>query len=118
MDKAKRKQNIMLIIFGVIFLVIGYLVYSNFLSKKTPFGLPEAGIVPGGAPVMPGAISPAPGSEVPLLSQGSSSKLNTDILNDPRFSELKIFGDVPIEIGPIGRENPFVPYEGYKSGGE
>jgi len=110
MDKAKRKQTMMLVIVAVIFLVIGYLVYINFLSPKTPpTPLLEAGAEPS-----------APGSEAPLPPpvQGSSSKLNTDILNDPRFSELKIFGDAPIEIGPIGRENPFVPYEGYISSGE
>lgn len=114
MDKAKRKQTIMLVVVAVIFLAIGYLVYTNFLSNKTsPDLMMETG-------EDPGAALPEPGSETPLPPpvQGSSSKLNTDILNDPRFSELKIFGDTPIEIGPIGRENPFVPYEGYSSGGE
>jgi len=115
MDKAKRKQTIMLVIVGVIFLAIGYLVYTNFLSEKAPPVLSEAGADPSAA-----LLAPAPGSEapLPLPIQDSSSKLNTDILNDPRFSELKIFGDVPIEIGPIGRENPFVPYDGYSNSGE
>ncbi|MDP2918213.1 MAG: hypothetical protein Q8N68_01810 [bacterium] len=110
MDQAKRKQTIMLVIVAIIFLAIGYLVYANFLSKKTPPILLETGADPSAA-----LLAPAPGSEAPLppLIQDSSSGLNTDILNDPRFSELKIFGDVPIEIGPVGRENPFVPYEGY-----
>ncbi len=111
MDKAKRKQTILIVVFLIVILITGYLVYSTFFSKKphsvsAPFGITEEGGATATAP------SPATSSQnIP------SSKLNTDLLTDPRFSQLMIFGDVPIEVGPVGRDNPFVPYEGYKSGG-
>ena len=114
MDKAKRKQTILLGIFLVVVLVAGYLFYISFFGKKSS---PELGAVPGAMPGAPEAIMTAPSITTPSQNV-SSSKLKTDLLTDPRFSQLVIFGEVPIEVGPVGRDNPFIPYEGYKSGSE
>lgn len=32
------------------------------------------------------------------------------LLGDPRFQELKQFGELPVEQGPTGRKNPFLPF--------
>ncbi|MFA4881016.1 MAG: hypothetical protein WC650_05345 [Candidatus Doudnabacteria bacterium] len=117
MDKAKRKQTILIGIFLVAILVTGYLVYTSFFGRKSSEPVPELGAVPDIIPVVPGAIVTAPSITTPSQNV-PSSKLKTDLLTDPRFSQLVIFGEVPIEVGPVGRDNPFIPYEGYKSGGE
>lgn len=104
----------------VVILVIGYLVYANFLAKPSaPADVPEMA-TPGGGGVPTGGISlPGMGTTTPSPGTGStggavpSSKLNADLLNDPRFADLVIFGE-PVEVGEVGRENPFIPYEGYK----
>lgn len=113
-------------VFVVVLLAMGYLVYNNFLAKPAP--PPGMGVAPGteGVPSAGGEglppSTPTPGdtqAAVPSPSGGavSSPKLKTDLLKDPRFSDLVIFGDLPIEVGEVGRPNPFIPYEGYESGG-
>lgn len=111
----------------IVVLGMGYLVYSNFLAKPAPpagmgvapgtEGVPSAGGegLPPSTP-MPGDTQAAVSS--PSLGAVSSPKLKTDLLKDPRFSDLVIFGDLPIEVGEVGRSNPFIPYEGYKTSNE
>jgi len=92
----------------IIILVIAYLLYTNFLSKPPAAGID---IIP--AEGEDSELPQDPGSRLGVPSQISSPKLKTDLLNDPRFTDLVIFGDLPVEVGEVGRDNPFVPYDGY-----
>lgn len=125
MTKKKLKKGIMTGALVVVILIIGYLVYSNFLSSGR--GAPGEALEPGMEAMPPEEMEPAmpgePGLEAPgepsaPIGPVTSSKLKTDILTDPRFADLKIFGDLPVEVGEVGRDNPFIPFEGYKSGTE
>lgn len=105
MERAKLKQNILISVFVVVVLVSGYLYYSNFMQKPKAVNdfMPME--------LDPNFISPI-NPVVP--NQGFSSRLKTNLLSDPRFANLKVFGNVPIEVGTLGKDNPFIPYEGYR----
>ncbi len=112
MTKEKRKKTMLAVALVLILLAIAYLVYTSFLSKPELDAsldivpAEEDSEVPGGPEIEPG---------IPV--EISSPKLKTDLLTDPRFTDLVIFGDLPVEVGEVGRENPFIPFEGYGTGG-
>ncbi len=49
------------------------------------------------------------GSEgfVPAAGERLNPNIPTTLFSDPRFTELKVYGKVPVEPGVVGRENPF-----------
>lgn len=83
---GQKKQKKLLIIFGLLILAIFLILYFGYL-RKTPISSIDM---------------PTGGSEITL------PELNLDILNDPRFQNLRPYGDLPVEVGETGRENPFL----------
>ena len=82
--------GIMLVVWGT----IGVLLYRNFLSQ--PSSPPPSGIsLPDNLPT-----AGLPGTRTP-------TELNRKLLQDPRFVNLKIYGDIPVEPKGLGKPNPF-----------
>lgn len=43
------------------------------------------------------------------IEQPLPSTLGESLFDDPRYTELEPHGDLPVQIGDVGRDNPFVP---------
>jgi len=87
-----KKQQKLLIALGVLILAIILVLY---------FGLWRQ---PSQEELLPEIIGPVPsGAEEDL-------ELDKDFFEDPRYQGLKFYGQWPIEVGEVGRENPFLPY--------
>jgi len=102
--KQRKRQQILLIVALVIFLVSFGVLYFGFLKKPTPVSQ-EA---------LPAEIVPSPvlGQAASLLDEKLKriNKLDFEFLNEEILSILKIHGNLPVQKGIIGRENPFIPY--------
>lgn len=103
MEENKRKK----ILFGILIIVIiggGIWLFKAFKTK------PRSAI-----PTLPSQGEAAAQVTAPSLAeQISSPNLKTELLADPRFRELVIYG-TPVEVGEIGRENPFLPFSDQES---
>ena len=83
--------GIMLVVWGT----IGVLFYRNFFSTPSTAPLPEVNL-PTNQPSGDGA---------PIVR--TPTELNKKLLQDPRFINLKIYGEVPVEPKGLGKANPF-----------
>lgn len=54
-----------------------------------------------------GEVSTEVGTSTPVLQE---IKINFEVLENPLLKELQPFGEIIPYEGPIGRENPFLPY--------
>ncbi|MBI5466369.1 MAG: hypothetical protein HY974_03710 [Candidatus Kerfeldbacteria bacterium] len=95
--KGLSKQRIALYagIMVVVWGIIGVVVYKNFFS--TPGPTAPAGVnLPTDLPTGDG-----------ILGARTPTELNRKLLQDPRFINLKIYGEVPVEPRGLGKSNPF-----------
>lgn len=108
MSEQKKKRNTFFTIFALAALfVAGYLIYNNYFADSSP-ATDDLNL----------QSTTGPLNSVSVPDRIHSPKLDTDVLTDPRFSDLVIFGDSPLEIGEVGRENPFVPFGGFEAGND
>ena len=82
-------------IVAVIWAMIGIVVYRNFAPPPAA-PAPAAIVVP---------IEPTPGI-VPAEPTGKAM-VGIEILRDARLIQLKLFGEVPLEVKAMGRADPF-----------
>lgn len=88
-----KKQKNLLIIFLAIIIITGFILYFKYYNKQTD--LEDSGFID-------------MGMETEL--EISIDPKDLDILNDPKFQELKsYYGDLD-DLAPKGRTNPFSPY--------
>ncbi len=83
---------------AVVWGIIGVVVYRSFLAKPTPAVTPIV-------PVQ--TVPEIPGVSMPVPTEG----FDRSILQDPRLINLKVFGEVPLEVRVRGNSNPFETYE-------
>lgn len=83
--------GIMVVVWGI----IGVVVYRTFAP---PPPSPESPAI-----VLP--TQPIPGTGEPQLE--TPTDIGLEILRDPRLTNLKIFGEVPVEVKVLGRNDPF-----------
>ena len=76
----------------VVWGIIGTLVYKNFWAKNQAPS--PAATVTTGPNVQDIVVPPIP-------------PFNRDILADPGFNSLRVYGEVPLQIPALGRANPF-----------
>ena len=102
--KQRRRQQILLIVALVILLVTGGVLYFGFLKKSKP---PSQEAMP--AEALPGPVTEQASS---LLDEKLKiiNKLDFEFLDEEILSFLKIHGNLPVQKGAAGRENPFIPY--------
>ena len=87
-----KKEKFLIIIFIVIILSISLILYFRYGLKKIPLSTPF---------------------DNPLSLQNNIpfTPEDLEIFNDPIFQDLEIPKDSINNIGPVGRDNPFAPYE-------
>ncbi|PJE57492.1 MAG: hypothetical protein COU82_01685 [Candidatus Portnoybacteria bacterium CG10_big_fil_rev_8_21_14_0_10_38_18] len=104
LSKQRKRQQILLIVALAVILIALGVLYFGFLKKPNPVSQ-EA---------LPAEITPSP-----AISQATSlldeklkriNKLDFEFLNEEILSFLKIHGNLPVQKGATGRENPFIPY--------
>lgn len=98
--KRRMSQKKMLVLVGLLVVVFGVGFYYLFGSKT--------GVIVGAG------VDPA--VQKMQTDLGELQKIRNGLLpsleklfDDVRFQELKQYGDVPVEPGKIGRDNPFQP---------
>lgn len=80
---------------GLVWVIIGVVVYRNFVPKTyTP--PPSTVVVP---------INQDPNT--PIIEPNTPIVVSVDILRDAKLTNLKLFGEVPLEVKVLGREDPF-----------
>jgi len=98
--EQRKRQQILLIIALVTFLAAFLVVYFGFFKKERVI-IEEA----------PAAV---PQEEEPLSAVLEEKlrriSLDFEFLNQKILPFLKIYGDIPVEKGTTGRDNPFIPY--------
>ena len=80
---------------AVVWGIIGVVVYRNFFASNY---VPPAPVALG-TPTIPIGTT-----EVPVTIPES---LGLEIFRDSRLINLKLFGEVPLEVKALGRTNPF-----------
>lgn len=102
--EEKKKQQKLLIVAGILFLVSFVVLYFGVLKKS-------------GGNVANDINVPQPGQEiinknqqVSVVSEEKLKKidLNFDFLNNTILPFLKVHGDLPVKKGETGRANPFI----------
>lgn len=83
----------------VVWGIIGVVVYRSFIAKPTPQATPIT-------PVQP-VVPETPGGSASIPTEG----FDRSILQDQRLINLKVFGEVPLEVRARGNSNPFETYE-------
>ena len=81
---------------AVIWVTIGVVVYWTFVAKPAP--QPESVVV---VPV--GSSSVEPGATSPQVT----STFNLETLRAAKLINLKLYGEVPLEVKSVGRPDPF-----------
>lgn len=87
--RPSSSENIFLALIIVAGLMIGYILYTNM-----PVAAPEIEPVP------------VPADEG-VMAKIEKIKLDFSVFDNILFKELKIFGEIPVIPGEMGRENPF-----------
>ncbi len=131
-----KKLIIMIIIMTISTSGTIYLVYDNFIKKKTHVFdgtqnteiafIPAAGEETPGMGLAPAAatppVTPAAATPTDVINYTSSLKYSKlpeipDIdfqnlfINDPKFLNLSQHGELPVKAGIMGKDNPFMPLE-------
>ncbi|MFA4818610.1 MAG: hypothetical protein WC621_02085 [Patescibacteria group bacterium] len=98
---SRQKVAILSGTIALVWIIIGGLLYVNFGSKPLP------------APPLVGLGNKVGSMPLPNAGNnavaGSTVKLPTDLLDNPQFKNLQIFGEVPLRTKELGRLNPFEP---------
>lgn len=100
----EKKQQILIAALIAVVAVSALIIYFGFF--RSPASLPAGEISP------PGMTNNAQNGEA-LKASGEIGDVNFLFLQNPRFLELKKYGEWPIQPRQPGRENPFLPFEGY-----
>lgn len=79
----------LIVFFG---LMLGYLIYSNTPPAENE--LPQPAVPP----------------DQETREKISQLQLNFSLFDHLSFDQLKIFGEVPVQPGEVGKENPFAPF--------
>lgn len=97
LEKRKRQKILLFVALGIV-LVAVLVLYFGFWKKP--------------APSETTSLTPAPSGGVSAVSEERLKQINLDFefLNEKILSFLKIHGDIPVEKGETGRDNPFNPY--------
>ncbi len=105
----EKKQQKLIMILTVVIVAIFITIYFGLIRPKSgaPPTAPAGGIAGGVVPDK----SPA------VAGNGEIEDINFLFLQDPRFLELKKYGEWPIKPRETGRDNPFEPFEGYSERG-
>jgi hypothetical protein len=97
-----KKQKMLLVVLVIIFLITGGILYWNYGSKSSPDTyIPEDFY----SEEVTGEII-----DEEIIEQELGNSETLSVLEDPRFNQLKLHGQLPIEINEKGRDNPFEPY--------
>jgi len=103
--EQRKRQKILLIIALAILVIAVIILYFGFWGK--------------GAPVSEEIVISEEGFEAPVQEQRQSLvletklkriKLDIDFLKETILPFLEVHGDLPVEKGETGRDNPFIPY--------
>jgi hypothetical protein len=92
--EARKKQQKLLIVSGIIILVAFLVLYFGFLKNGS--STPETTVQPG-----------AKTANILLDEKLKKIDLNTDFLIKTILPALKLYGKTPVEKGTTGRTNPF-----------
>lgn len=86
----KRESNLLPVLIIFIGIIVGYIYYSQMISPQE-----EPTLAP---------------AEKNGLSIFRNIKFNFNIFSTTAFTNLKIFGESPVDSGQIGKENLFAPF--------
>lgn len=93
---SKKRTIILSSTLAVVWIIIGIVVYKNF--------------VPNAAPTIPTPVLPSnPGTSPAKPVEKFDLQVSTEILRDPALTNLKIYGEIPLQVTGLGRPNPFAP---------
>lgn len=90
-----KRQRLLIIVLVVVILITVMMVWWGMAPSKEV------------TPVFPEAL------EVGIpegMVEKIPTKLDLSVFDHPWFEKAKIHGDLPVEAGETGRENPFRPY--------
>jgi len=85
---SKQRLAALSVVLGLFLIVSGYLVYTNYFEPVT---------------VEPPPTGPYRVNDLPIVRD-----LGDDVVTDSRFIELVPHGQLPVQPGASGRDNPFV----------
>jgi flagellar basal body-associated protein FliL len=102
----EKRQQVLVIILVIAVLGTLAVLYFGFWRSRAS--------APAIQPAVSESATSLPASE-PTTSQGIEDIINkiefdVNFLKDPRFKDLKIYGEWPLSIEEKGRANPFLPY--------
>jgi hypothetical protein len=100
LEQKKRQRVLLLVGLGAIVITL-LVLYFSVWKKKAPSGETANSAIP---------ISQRSQSALILEEKLKKIKLDFDFLNEKILSFLKIHGDLPVEKGETGRDNPYIPY--------
>ena len=99
LEQRKRQQILLFVTFGIL-LATFLILYFGFFKKESA---PEEA-----TPIS--QTGPATGQSVATEEKLKKINLDFEFLNEKILSFLKIHGDLPVEKGTTGRENPYLPF--------
>ena len=101
----QEKQRELFYVFGLILVVLGVVVYFGFLGGGASFSLSAGEIL-----VADYNKQQKVAGLDNILGGLKAVKLDNSFFQNKKFEQLTIFGQLPIVIGPQGRDNPFAPF--------
>jgi hypothetical protein len=100
LEQRKRQQRLLIVAIVIAVLAAGVLYFGFMGGISAP------------APVAPGQEVPMSGAEI--LAQEKLKKIDLEadmvFLEEKIFSFFKGYGDLPVQKGETGRNNPFISY--------
>lgn len=101
--EQRKRQQILLIVGLAIIIIAGLVLYFG-LWKRQP--------VSEEPPLEAQPLVPSYEERITLVLEEKLKKIDLDFtfLNETILPFLKIHGDLPVEKGETGRDNPFIPY--------
>jgi hypothetical protein len=106
--EQRKRQRVLLFVALAIILAGSLILYFGFLKPEIK---PPGTIAPEVKPKADGE------KRATLITERRLEKIKLDIefLTKELLPALKIHGDLPIKKGETGRDNPYLPYQGYIS---
>lgn len=92
---SKQRLTVYVGILVVAWTIVGIVVYQNFFG-----GTSSPPVININLPV-----SVTPNNNQPNVN--APTTLNSELFGDPRFMNLKIYGEIPVEPRGLGKPNPF-----------